>query len=525
MPDSAPQAPAASAAAQLSRLPLGPRAAYALALLTGLLYFLGFPGIDLWPLSLVALAPLCVALEGQSPKRGLVIGLIAGFTMNMLGFYWLYGMLRTFSGFPGPVCVLFMSILCAYQGGRIGLCGLLYALARRKGWPRTPVFALAFATSELTYPLLFPWFFGASAHTVPLLSQAADLGGPYLVGLVLAAPSLGIAEWLLARLEHRRVPYRLVAAALTVPIVAVAYGAVRIHQVDRRVSSAEPLNVGIVQGDMPLVPAPDERNESLQRHLRMTRELKDKGAELVVWSEAAVMQNIPADDYDAYVGRLFSRRLGVSAIFGAVLHDRRSSYGRAFNVALSTDPSGRTTGRYDKQFLLAFGEYLPFGDTFPVLYQWSPNSGRLSPGESIEPLSVLGHPVTALVCYEDIIPSFVNRAVSHASPDLLVNLTNDAWFGDTTEPWIHLALAKMRAIEHRRFLVRSTNSGVSAVIDPVGRTIAHGGTFRPETVQATVRWLRGAKTGYELWGDVPWWLAAAGLAAMILRRRTAAVNA
>src|SRR5690606_30180275 len=86
--------------------------------------------------------------------------------------------------------------------------------------------------------------------------------------------------------------------------------------------------------------------------------------------------------------------------------------------------------------------------------------------------------------------------------------TNDAWFGDTTEPWIHLALAKARAIEQRRFLVRSTNSGVSAFVDPVGRVVKHSGTFRQEALDAEIAWLRPF-TPYQLWADWPWWLVSA----------------
>ena len=121
-------------------------------------------------------------------------------------------------------------------------------------------------------------------------------------------------------------------------------------------------------------------------------------------------------------------------------------------MALMVDEQGAVTGRYDKEYLLAFGEYIPFGDTFPILYQWSPNSSRFSPGASFDPLPLGDHKISALICYEDILPGFVNRMVRHADPDLLVNLTNDAWFGDSTEPWIHFALAKLRAVEHRRLL-------------------------------------------------------------------------
>jgi apolipoprotein N-acyltransferase len=169
-----------------------------------------------------------------------------------------------------------------------------------------------------------------------------------------------------------------------------------------------------------------------------------------------------------------------------------------------------------------FGEYLPFGDKLPVLYRWSPNSGHFTPGQSLDPLLVnvggTTHKVTALICYEDILPRFTNDAVRHGDPELLVNMTNDAWFGDTSEPWEHLALAQLRAVEHRRYLVRGTNSGVSAVIDPVGRIVARTGTFRPETISAPIHWLR-AHTLYEAIGDWPWGLVSLVSTVFAFRRR------
>jgi apolipoprotein N-acyltransferase len=519
----APEVPVEKAATRADRSAVvDRRTAYLLAFASGTLYFLGFAGTDIWPCALVALAPMAIAMEGQSARRCLEIGAIAGFTMNMEGFYWLYGMLKTFSGFPGPICVFFMAVLCFYQGGRIALFGWLYGRARERGWPGALVFMLAFAASELVYPLLFPWYFAASVHQVPVLSQLAELGGPYIVGLVLAAPSLAIAEVVLAKRTKRALDRRLVIAGLATPALAAIVGYVRLTQIDARAQASEPVHVGLVQGDMPLLQKREDHAESLRRHVRMTDELKTKGADFVVWSEAAVMWNIPEDDHDRFLQALFTRRLGVPAFFGALLVGRDPKLRRAYNVALATDRDGHVVGRYDKHYLLAFGEYLPLGETFPVLYEWSPNSGHLTPGTSIEPVTLAGHSVTALVCYEDILPSFVNGAVNHGQPEMLVNVTNDAWFGDTTEPWIHLALAKMRAIEHRRYLLRSTNSGVSAIIDPVGRVVAHSGTYRQETVDAVAHWMKGPRTGYEIWGDIPWWLATIAVGVMAFRRRAAA---
>ncbi len=513
---------AAPQSAATSPVPLPGRVSALLAFASGLLYFLAFPGLDLWPLSFVGLVPLIVALRGQSPRRALWLGWLSGFTMTMFGFYWLLNMLETFSGFPLPLCVLFMAILCAYQAGRIGLLGWLYARAERRGWPAGIAFAVAFAASEQAYPLLFPWSYAATVHQLPALLQVAEIGGPILVSLTLVAINLALAELVSARLERRRPRLKSVALLTAVPLVSALYGAVRIMQVDAAVAAAPPAEIGLVQANMSLFGKRRDKQEGLRRHQRLTHDLLEKGKlDLVVWSETSVMSAIEESAADKEIPSKISSRLDIPALFGVVLtrpvQDVRGKV--YFNSAVLTNRKGKLVGRYDKQFLLAFGEYLPLGETFPILYQWSPNSGRFSHGKSMLPLNVHGHQIATFICYEDIVPGFVNEIVRAGSPDLLANLTNDAWFGDTTEPWIHLALSKLRAIEHRRFFVRSTNSGVSAFIDPVGRVIAHTETFKEQALRAKLAWMRGT-TAYEVLGDVPWWLAVllAGALAFIDRQ-------
>lgn len=505
------------------------KVAYPLAFLSGFLYFLAFPGVDIWPLAFVALAPLIVALRGQTPRRALGLGWLAGFTMTMFGFYWLLEMLKVFSGFGPALCFVFMAILCAYQAGRIALVGWLYGRAESRGWPAAPVFALAFVASELAFPLLFPWYYGATVHNAVALAQVADIGGGYLVGLVLVAANLGVAELVLSRLGSRSPSRRVLAVAVAAPLLAVIYGYPRLRMIDAQAAEAAPVKIGLVQGNMPLI----GRRHALQTHHKRTEELRDQGVDLVVWAEGSTgMANRETPDYSE-VRRIVTNRLGVPTIVGALL--ARSQPGKAryvyFNTALLSDKSGKIIGRYDKQYLLAFGEFLPFGETFPQLYEMSPNSSHFSPGTSIEPLVIGDHRISMLICYEDILPGFVNRMVGHADPELLVNQTNDAWFGDSTEPWIHFALAKMRAIEHRRYLVRSTNSGVSGIIDPVGRVALHGGTFKEESLIGVAKWMR-SKTIYEAIGDWPWVLASVAIFGMafftrerVLGRRSAGANA
>lgn len=517
------------------------------AVISGLLYFVAFAGVDIWPLTFISLVPLYLALFGQTPRRATWLGLLTGLAMNLGGFYWLVNMLKTFSGFPLPLCLLFTVIISAYQGGRLGLMGWLHGRATSRAWPTPLVFGAAFVASELLYPLLFPWYYAATIHKVPVLMQLADIGGPILVGVVLVAVNLAIAEPIRAKLAARKasdtsartesvgasevrhssaIDKRILGAGVLALLVAVLYGAVRISMTNSRVAHAEEAKVGYVQGNMSLMGKRENPGEGLRRHRQMTGQLREKGVDMVVWSETSATfptQEDLATKQNFFRDR-FAASLQVPTIFGAVLYRVDPDRERWFNSAIGTDAKGEIRGRYDKQFLLAFGEYLPFGESFPILYKWSPHSGRFSPGSSLEPINMTvkgaEHKVSVLICYEDILPGFTNRMVAHADPDLLVNMTNDAWFGDTTEPWQHLALAKFRAVEHRRFLVRSTNSGVSAVIDPNGAIVdgTLSSPFKAEAHEAVIRWLRGS-TPYELFGDIPWYVVTLGVVVAAFRRR------
>ncbi len=525
-PPAAPgEAPAIVAAPRASAgvLPLSAPMAYAGAVVSGVLYWLAFPGMEVWPLAFVAWVPLLIAIQGQTTRRTMLLGWVAGITMNVTGFWWLQGMLSTFSGFPAPLCFLFMLIVCAFQGARIGLQGWLYGRAVARGWPSSPVFAAAFVAAELLYPVLFVWYFAATVHQMPLFTQLGDVGGPIGVGLVLVAANLAIGEAVLAKIERRKIAVPTVATGAAVVAFACVYGAIRIHMVDAQAQAAPSAMVGVVQANMGLAEKRTSYDEGLRRHLKLSSDLRQRGADFVVWSETSAMRPVRDSDYADELRGLASR-IGLPSIFGAVIVKRVPDEREyvLYNSVVSSDAEGTLSGRYDKHVLLKFGEYLPFGETFPILYRWSPNSGRFTRGTSFDPLTVEvrgeKHPVSALICYEDILPEFTNDAVRHADPELIVNLTNDAWFGDTEAPWEHFALAQLRAVEHRRYYVRGTNSGVSGVVDPVGRVVAHTGTFQMEAVAAQIHWMR-SHTVYEVLGDWPWVLVSGGLIYVAFRRR------
>jgi apolipoprotein N-acyltransferase len=479
------------------------------AVLCGVLYFLAFPGIDCWPLGFVALIPLRLALVGQTPKRAFWLGWLSGLTMITLGFYWMVDMMKQFSGFSAPICMLLLTIVNAFESGRMGLFAWLFARGEQRFPKHSGLLWLsALVTSELTFPVLFFWSFGAVLHNIPVFTQVAELGGVFAVTLVVAAANFGLSEFLVARIERRPVNVRGALAYLLVPVIAGLYGLLRIHQVDARVAAAPKAEIGLVQANMSLTEKRQRHDEGMLRHMRATEEMTAKQhLDLVIWSETSVMGAMLEDDAARIVPRAFAARLHVPLLFGAVLvkpvtDAREYAY---FNSALITDDRGQVHGRYDKQELVPFSEHMPLGRELPSLYEISPNSGKFEPGELNEPLPLGEHRIATLICNDDVMPALGNRVTHDTNTDLLANLTNDAWFGDTTEPWIHLALASFRAIEHRRFFIRSTNSGVSAFIDPVGRVLSTTETFKQQTLVHQIAWLKG-RTVYEALGDWPYWI-------------------
>ena len=173
---------------------------------------------------------------------------------------------------------------------------------------------------------------------------------------------------------------------------------------------------------------------------------------------------------------------------------------------------------YDKNLLIPLAESLPFGSVLPLLARLFPHAEEFAAATSVPSLGFGPWRIATPICYEAIRPEFVRHMMAAAHPHLLVTLANDAWFGDSQEPWLHLGLAELRAIEHRRWLVRATNSGVSAIVDPAGRIIARTGLLTRENLHGIVHPLAG-ETMYARVGDWPGWLAAIVVAVTLARRR------
>ncbi len=468
-----------------------------LAVATGVLAWVAFPTVGIWPLGFIALVPLFLAIEDASPRDAALLAWLSGALMNLLGASFLVSTLETRAGFGPLSSIALLVALSVYQGLRLGIVGLLSSRARLYGWSFRFTFVLAFAGIEVAFPMILPWTYGTTIHRIAPLAAVAGVGGATLVSVVLVATNVAVHSILSKRARG--------GLWVGVPLAALAYGIGRIEAIDDAISTAPPLDVGIVQPNA----APSAVDAPVDFFVDSATTLAKHGAELVVSSETLLPGVYPEEDLDGAVVASVTSRVHVASIFG--LNVRRTAWdGKKtyFNTALLTRADGHIEARYDKHRLLPFGEYIPVAPD--ALRSLSPQSGAYESG-AIAPRGGEARVRPALsICYEDAFPDLVRSLAERARSNLLVNVTNDGWFEGGREPRVHLEIARARAIEEGQFLVHATNTGVSAVIDPAGRTIAELPEAERTTGIARVRLLDG-DTLYRSVGDGPMWGALAAV--------------
>jgi len=495
----------------------------------GVLAFLGYVGFDQFYLAWICLVPVLWATSGQTPGRAFLIGWAAGTVAHAGGFYWITTMLRQFADAPLVLAVGGLLLLAAANGLVFAVwAGATRLICRDTGWSVVWVSPVVWTAVEKFLPQVFPNYLGASQYKLTYVTQIADLTGILGVTFLLIYMNSAIYGTIERVRVDQRQPWRPAVVLAAVIAVVLAYGAVRVAQVDRSASAAQSITVGVVQTNRGAGDKHVDQGLFLREHQEMSRELaKAQPLDVIVWPESIVGMSLASRE-----GVLPSSLLGdlrTPLLFGAIVQTQERGEHRVYNSAVLADGTGRIAGTYDKTVLVPFGEYIPFGDVFPQFYSWSPYSGRFWKGENASPLMLNGRALSVNICYEDIFPVHVRMLMQGGPerrvPEAMFNITNDSWYGDTVQPMEHLVLASFRSIEHRRALVRSTNTGISAIVDPVGRIDRRTAQWKRASLVGTVPLMQG-RTVYAMLGDWLGWLCAAiALYGIVLARRTGRVAA
>ena len=457
----------------------------------------------------VCAVPLLVALEGVTGYHAFILGLWHGVVANAIIFHWTLPALLNAGGLGVLPGLAVFAALVVSQGFRSALIAVAYSWCADSG-ARFRVFAFvpAVVAVELLFPVPFPWFLGTvTSEVVPWL-QFAELGGPLALSCWVALVNAFFAHaWLLGR-THAAARSVLVGGAT---LLAITLGGLALEAAaQRRTEQGSAWQIGVVQAGV----APRELDAPVETYVAATRALLagSPGLDLVVWPETALSVATPTSrlvEFESYLAATFGTNSSgtVPLLTGIVLEDQR---GR-FNSALLFGGKGHEIARYDKRALVPVGERRLTRDS-----RLGPHIA-FEPGTAARPLPFGKHRLSTSICYEDILPEAFRHGVE-ADTDLLVNLTSDSWFQGSTGPALHLTVARMRAVEHRRYLLRATTTGETALVGPTGRTVWTLPSGAPASGVAQGRWL-AATTAFERFGNWPWFVAPMLVLVMSLRRR------
>jgi len=300
---------------------------------------------------------------------------------------------------------------------------------------------------------------------------------------------------------------RAIAAGLAIVLLAAPslWGAARIRD-GRLTREGDTISIALIQGNVPQAEKwdPGRATAIFARYLRMTRDAAAAGARFILWPESATPFYFEEDPRSADQIRRTASDTGTWLLFGSDQLERGAE-NKSYNAAFMLDDHGATSAVYRKIYLVPFGEYVPFGSLLTFVAPLVEAVSAFTPGQQVTMLPVNGHMVSTAICYEVVYPHLIRRAVLNGS-ELLTTITNDAWYGETSAPFQHFELARMRAIEQGRYLIRAANTGISGIVDPYGRVLARTNLFETTTVAGDVRFLQ-ERTVYATIGDLPAQLA------------------
>lgn len=472
-----------------------PILSFALPALLGALATLGYAPMGWFPLPILTLAGLFWLTRNAAPGRAFLLGWAYGLGLFLAGVAWVYVSLSTYGGMPAPVAALATLLFCAFVALLPALALGLGARLASPGWHRM-VLALpaAWALLEWTRGWLltgFPWLaLGYSQVPESPLAGYAPVLGVYGVSL-LAALSAGA----LAGIGRLSISF----------LVLLWLGGWGLQQIDWTRPTGTPVSVALLQGNISqeMKFRPEKLDETLRHYARA---VLNSEARLIILPETALpifRSDIPRD-YLAMLGD-HARGRGGDVLLGVPEDDGGARY---YNSVISL--GGSPEGRYRKAHLVPFGEFVPFGFRWAVDMMSIP-LGDFARGETDQtPLAAAGEKLAVNICYEDVFGE--ERIHAARASTLLVNVSNDAWFGASWAPWQHLQIGAMRSLEAGRWQLRANNTGITAILDDKGRIRAQLAPFTTGTLTGNARG-RSGETPFLVWGN---WAFLVLVAALLL---------
>ena len=477
-----------------------------LSAFSGIAGFASFPRLDQGYLAWVALVPLLLAVaKARRARDAFLAGLTAGVLQWAALLVWIPRVLVLYGGVPAAVAWLMLLLLAVYMAlfGATACALTRYCMKCDTRW--LMLFPWAWVSLELmrTYCILdgFPWLLVGYTQTswLPLI-QVADLSGVFGVTFLVVWINAAIA-WLWIFGARKAAAFGPLLLGLALVAACLAYGQARLKQWH---GGAAPYHAAILQGNLAFEdPYAVLAWKFRDGYLKMADALPISRPDLLVLPETPAPCSYQHDSEYRSAMAALARRTALGMVLSNIHHADTPGNARYFNSAYFLDANGQERARYDKIRLVPFGEYVPWRSLFFFADAITQDVGAFHPGRSFEVVTIAGHPMSAIICFEAIFPQLARRFAREGS-GLLINLTNDQWYGASAAPYQHFQMVRWRAVENRRYVIRAANSGISAIIEPTGDVQTSTGLRRAEVCVGKFSFL-SSQTFYSRHGD---WFAA-----------------
>ena len=481
-----------------------------LSLISGLLIFLSFPKADMGFLIWIALVPLLYAIKDTDLPGAFRTGFVAGLVYNTGLIYWVAFVIVHYGHLPFYAGISVMLLLAIYLSLYPALfcAGVVYF--RRRGIRGVIIAPLLWVSLDYLKAHLFsgfPWEdLAYSQHGYLPMIQVGDITGIYGITFLIVFLNCIVYDCINGSLfssgsERKSLLSEIVIGFAFLSLVS-GYGIYRIDNLKNTIEHLDSINVSLIQGniDQSVKWSRKYQTDTMNIYRDMSVAASKPGMSLIVWPETAVpfcFQN-----YDDRSREVINTATKVNSwlLFGSLGYVREEGETSFRNSAYLISPEGAVSGRYDKTHLVPFGEYVPLRDILFFVDKLVEGAGDFTPGEKITPFLMGDREIGVLICYEAIFPE-ISREYCLKGADLLVNITNDAWYGNTSAPYQHLTMAAFRAIENRTYMIRAANTGISAIVNPTGKIISGTNLFERTALNGTVKFTR-QNTFYSRYGNI-----------------------
>jgi apolipoprotein N-acyltransferase len=488
------------------------------SIISGCLLTAAFPNTGLFWLMFVALVPFMISVLSMSGKQGFLAGLAAGLSHYLTLLYWIVPTLKIYGGLHIILAVSALILLSIYLALYVGIFALLFKKIRTDSafmplWAAAVWVGLEFIRSYILTG--FPWgALGYSQYLNLVFIQIADFSGVYGVSFLIVLFNATVsAAWIQLKRSHpdernlfqKKGVFIGILLFLVLIVMSFAYGMLRMNDIDVLVQKEPRANIAVVQGNIRQDNKWDKafKRHTIEKYGRLSSLSLAFHPDLIIWPETALPFYYDFDTEHTNMVDKIVKQSKTNFLIGSpsVVYEGKNEDFKIYNRVYMLNRFAIIKGLYDKTHLVPFGEYIPFGKYLKFWGKLTAQAGDFSSGkDTFEPLAFNENKTGVLICFEILFPSISSGFVRNGAT-LLTTVTNDAWFGKTSAPLQHFSVAVFRAVENRRTVARSANTGISGFIDPKGEVIEATGIFEDKVISQSVPLLKEL-TLYTIYGDV-----------------------